>query len=231
MADDKKTDDEPSIEEILSSIRDIISEDDDDGVNQEVLTAEPEPTPKVVEAPKVEVEEADDDIVELTDVVEDETSATDSDNDDDPLAGIDLGHPDDDDLEIEELDDNGLDDILGVEDAELSSDDEEDIFDSIDIDNEPEDVMASVPESENMPDTNDEALVDKIAESATIGAMAKLAENIAISKTKEGVTLEDIVAQQLRPLLKDWLDENLPSLIDRIVSKELERLANKAAGK
>jgi cell pole-organizing protein PopZ len=32
-------------------------------------------------------------------------------------------------------------------------------------------------------------------------------------------------------MLKDWLDENLPTLIERLVSQELERLANKAAGK
>jgi cell pole-organizing protein PopZ len=234
MADDKG-DEEPSIEEILSSIRDIISDDDEEGA-KEAKPAEksanaeepaPEAVPKTLEkeAPAPEPaavdEDDDDDVLELTDVadedepaagpveenVTEETPITEDDND--PLAGINLDHPDDDDLEVED----GVDDILGASAAEPDVSDIEDI---------PE------PDNDFPADT---ALVDRVAETATVGAMVKLAENIAIAKTAQGVTLEDIVRDALRPMLKDWLDENLPTLIERLVSQELERLANKAAGK
>jgi cell pole-organizing protein PopZ len=38
-------------------------------------------------------------------------------------------------------------------------------------------------------------------------------------------TLEDLVTEMLRPLLKAWLDDNLPPLVERLVRKEIERVA------
>jgi hypothetical protein len=38
-------------------------------------------------------------------------------------------------------------------------------------------------------------------------------------------TLEDLVTEMLRPLLKVWLDDNLPSLVERLVRMEIERVA------
>jgi len=38
-------------------------------------------------------------------------------------------------------------------------------------------------------------------------------------------TLEDLVKEMLRPLLKSWLDDNLPSLVERIVRAEIERVS------
>lgn len=38
-------------------------------------------------------------------------------------------------------------------------------------------------------------------------------------------TLEDLVKEMLRPLLKSWLDDNLPSLVERIVKAEIERVS------
>jgi len=38
-------------------------------------------------------------------------------------------------------------------------------------------------------------------------------------------TLEDLVKEMLRPLLKSWLDDNLPSVVDRIVRAEIERVS------
>jgi cell pole-organizing protein PopZ len=38
-------------------------------------------------------------------------------------------------------------------------------------------------------------------------------------------TLEDLVTEMLRPLLKAWLDDNLPSLVERLVRIEIERVA------
>jgi uncharacterized protein len=43
--------------------------------------------------------------------------------------------------------------------------------------------------------------------------------------TENARTLEDIVKEMMRPMLKDWLDENLPGLVERIVRAEIERVA------
>jgi uncharacterized protein len=38
-------------------------------------------------------------------------------------------------------------------------------------------------------------------------------------------TLEDLVKEMLRPLLKAWLDDNLPNLVEKIVRAEIERVS------
>ena len=38
-------------------------------------------------------------------------------------------------------------------------------------------------------------------------------------------TLEDLVKEMLRPMLKSWLDDNLPGVVDRIVRAEIERVS------
>ena len=37
-------------------------------------------------------------------------------------------------------------------------------------------------------------------------------------------TLEDLVQDMLRPMLKSWLDENLPGMVERLVRAEIERV-------
>jgi cell pole-organizing protein PopZ len=44
-----------------------------------------------------------------------------------------------------------------------------------------------------------------------------------------GPTIEDIVREEIRPLLKAWLDANLPTLTERLVREEIQRLADRAA--
>jgi hypothetical protein len=38
-------------------------------------------------------------------------------------------------------------------------------------------------------------------------------------------TLEDLVKEMLRPMLKSWLDDNLPNMVERIVKAEIERVS------
>jgi uncharacterized protein len=38
-------------------------------------------------------------------------------------------------------------------------------------------------------------------------------------------TLEDLVKEMLRPMLKSWLDDNLPGMVERIVRAEIERVS------
>jgi cell pole-organizing protein PopZ len=37
-------------------------------------------------------------------------------------------------------------------------------------------------------------------------------------------SLEEAVSEMLRPMLKSWLDDNLPTLVERLVKAEIERL-------
>jgi cell pole-organizing protein PopZ len=41
---------------------------------------------------------------------------------------------------------------------------------------------------------------------------------------KHEPTLEDVVRETLRPMLKSWLDENLPRVVERMVQAEVERI-------
>ena len=43
-----------------------------------------------------------------------------------------------------------------------------------------------------------------------------------------GPTIEDIVREELRPMLKAWLDSNLPPLVERLVRAEIERVVGRA---
>lgn len=41
---------------------------------------------------------------------------------------------------------------------------------------------------------------------------------------RHGVTVEDLVVEALKPLLKEWLDGNLPQLVERIVAREVQKI-------
>jgi cell pole-organizing protein PopZ len=43
--------------------------------------------------------------------------------------------------------------------------------------------------------------------------------------TQNARTLDDLVKDMLRPMLKAWLDDNLPSLVERLVRAEIERVS------
>ncbi len=44
-----------------------------------------------------------------------------------------------------------------------------------------------------------------------------------------GPTIADLVREEMRPMLKDWLDSNLPPLVERLVRAEIERVISRAA--
>lgn len=80
------------------------------------------------------------------------------------------------------------------------------------------------------PDMSADIMSDRTRSSA-VAAMARLAGNMPINRPKPGmaaVTLEDIVREMLHPMLRDWMDGNLSPMVERLVQKELEKLARKA---
>lgn len=42
-----------------------------------------------------------------------------------------------------------------------------------------------------------------------------------------GRTMEEVVLEALRPMLKDWLDTNLPGMVEAMVAKEISRITGK----
>jgi uncharacterized protein len=61
--------------------------------------------------------------------------------------------------------------------------------------------------------------------SAVESAFNSLANTVLSNNAR---TLEDLVKEMLRPMLKSWLDDNLPGLVERIVKAEIERVSRGA---
>ncbi|WP_323762867.1 DUF2497 domain-containing protein [Maricaulis sp.] len=190
---------EPSMEEILSSIRRIINEDDEDAPAEAEAEAEAAPAD---EEPKSQddvdalfdepaADDGGDDVLELTDLVDASDEGT------DPMA---------------------VDDDLMIVDREEQEPEPE-----------PEPVMAE-PEPEidfdALADETADGIMSEPAAAAAMGSFHTLAENIRISE-EEGRTLEGVVRALLRPMLKEWLDSNLPSIVDEKVQAEIDRVARR----
>src|SRR5262249_19959062 len=62
----------------------------------------------------------------------------------------------------------------------------------------------------------------RAAVSAVESAFNTLAHTVLSNNAR---TLEDLVKEMLRPMLKSWLDDNLPGLVERIVKAEIERVS------
>jgi len=161
------------MEEILASIRRIISEDDAPAEPEPEVHAEPEPEPEpepVAFAPEPEpipVLAEEDDVLELTDPVR--------------------------------------------EPAETHGD--------IDVFAPPEPRPAPVWRAP----VEEEPLIAESAADSAASAFGHLAR--AVSMPADGKSLEDVVRELLRPLLKAWLDEHLPEIVQARVDAEVARIA------
>ncbi|MBY0568918.1 MAG: DUF2497 domain-containing protein [Hyphomonadaceae bacterium] len=62
---------------------------------------------------------------------------------------------------------------------------------------------------------------------ASAAALARLAGTLKISE-QPGQTVEGVVRELLKPMLKEWLDRNLPAIVEARVEAELERIARLA---
>ena len=184
------SEEEPSIEEILASIRQIISDDDEE-----------------------ESQEADDTAAE--DVVED------------PIR-----HETNDVLELTE------DDLVDAPEEEEESNIEIDMIDSseeeevMEENDEPDadDILEEIRQSSSAPAPVPSEILSSGTQAAALGSLGKLTKRMPInsSRSYDGVTLEDIVRELLHPMLREWMDDNLPPMVERIVQKELEKLARRA---
>ena len=72
------------------------------------------------------------------------------------------------------------------------------------------------------PETPPERLLSPATDQAVASAFSGLTHLIL---QRDARTLEDLVKEMLRPLLKSWLDDNLPQLVERLVREEIERVS------
>jgi len=75
-------------------------------------------------------------------------------------------------------------------------------------------------------------LVAPEAAAAAASSVGDLMRSLHASRATQvyagGPTLEDMVRAELRPMLKEWLDANLPPVVERLVRAEIERVVGRA---
>lgn len=83
--------------------------------------------------------------------------------------------------------------------------------------------------SKNSPADSSDALISSEAQEKAEIEFRKYAESISGTELKEDPvgSLDDRVDQIMRPLIKDWLDNNLPRIVEKVVSKEIKRIVPK----
>jgi cell pole-organizing protein PopZ len=185
------TSQEPTMEEILASIRRIISEDE---VPAEEGAEEVEPQPEAESEPDYEPME------EAFDEPEPE--------------------PEPEPAPAPVLDDE--DDILDLTEPYKAP---APVFQSDDLEAyAPPPPPTAAPAPAPMM-VIEEAIVSHVAEVAAASAFGHLAQTIAMPG--HGRTLEDVVRELLRPMLKTWLDENLPTIVQATVDEEVSRISRR----
>ena len=203
---------EPTMEEILASIRRIISEDDAPAETAPAAAAStdaapapetaPEPEPVVSsalmdETPSMEEPHAsEEDVLELTDAYE--APAAES---------------------IGDLDISTAEPFPSAPEAE-----------SVFVD---EPVEAYAPEPSSAPAPAYDSLVGDSAAASAASAFAGFASTVRKPEPMEassgsGPTVDELARSLLRPMLREWLDANLPAIVEAQVRKEVERIARTA---
>lgn len=199
---------EPTMEEILASIRRIISEDDapaetaaaaapedGDGADEPEVEGEPVVSSALMdETPSTQMPAAsEDDVLELTEAYE-------------APAAESIG-----DL-----------DVSPAEPEPVSAPVSESVF-------APEPVAASAPEPASSYDTlvGDSAAASAASAFAGLASSLRKPEPMDIS-TGSGPTVDELARSLLRPMLKEWLDANLQTIVEAQVRKEVERIARNA---
>ena len=63
----------------------------------------------------------------------------------------------------------------------------------------------------------------------TIGTLVhSISTERAVAVSRGGITIEDLVREEIKPVLKAWLDTQLPSLVERVVRAEIKRVIDRA---
>ncbi|MCY4320187.1 MAG: DUF2497 domain-containing protein [Alphaproteobacteria bacterium] len=102
---------------------------------------------------------------------------------------------------------------------------------------EPDDILELVdeepPENEEQAGAGKDGLVSAVAAAASAQAFAGLTQAVeqdeadarSLPLRPGGETIEDMVRAMLKPILQEWLDTNLPNIVERLVEEEVRRLS------
>ena len=204
---------EPSMEEILASIRRIIADDDTKpAARPEAKAPEPKapppPPPKPAPAPPPAAAMKQDDIDAM-------------------LAGLDEPaapepSPPEPEPEVQELTEAMQ---APASPAFRKIDAEQDVVFEEAPEPEPPRPPPRAPEPQPrmaQPAMPEPAIMSSSTAAAVDSAFNALAHTVLVQNAK---TLEDLVKEMLRPMLQHWLDNNLPTLVERLVRAEIERVA------
>ncbi len=206
---------EPSMEEILASIRRIIA--DDDGAKKPeaqpeakaespAARAAPPPPPKPAPAPPPPAAMKQDDIDAMLAGLGDPEPA--------PPKPVREPEPEPDVLELTESMQAPAVPAFRTIDAQQDV-----IFDET-AGSEPPPPRAAPPPRPPM--TAEPDIMSSATAAAVDSAFNALAHTVLVQNAK---TLEDLVKEMLRPMLQHWLDNNLPTMVERLVRQEIERVA------
>jgi cell pole-organizing protein PopZ len=235
---DARSPQEPTMEEILSSIRRIISEDGD---TEAAPPEEDGPKAGASEAAAVEPPPAgigaDDDIFDLADMGDVPPSEP------PPPAPTSPSAEDDGDvLELTDIIEDDDDTVVQLRDEAPALEAEPTPTPVIEpepeafepepeaIEVEPE--LPPFPIGDAAPTMAEfEGLVSAEAAAEASVSLTGLHHTVAATRgvpiAHPGRTLEDIVKELLRPMLKQWLDRNLSVIVERIVSREISKLVGR----
>ncbi|PAX09115.1 hypothetical protein CKY28_03715 [Sphingomonas lenta] len=87
-----------------------------------------------------------------------------------------------------------------------------------------EEAVAPVQQSASSAQT----LLSPAAADATRGALESLSRLMIKPEPQGDGTLEGLVRDMLRPMLREWMDAHLPDMVERMVSREIARIAGQA---
>jgi len=87
--------------------------------------------------------------------------------------------------------------------------------------------VVSVSQSSGARDDTRGGLMSSTTSAAVDSAFNALAQTVLVQNAR---TLEDLVREMLRPMLKVWLDDNLPGMVERLVRAEIERVSRGGGG-
>ena len=90
---------------------------------------------------------------------------------------------------------------------------------------------APAPSPADAPEPPASPLVAPAAASAAASSVGSLVRTLSSRSPQVyggGPTLEDMVRDELRSLIKEWLDTNLPAMVERLVRSEIERVVGRA---
>ena len=213
---------EPSMEEILASIRRIIADDETKARVPEPpkpapVAAQPRPVappPKPPEPAPVRAEAPP-----QRPVSQDEIDAM--------LSGIDTAGA----VPDSSAPDDGVADVLDLTESMAAPAVQPPVFRTIEGQSDvffSEEAEPAPPPPPRMEQPRHAApmepspLMSSSTSAAVDAAFNTLAHTVL---TQNARTLEDLVKDMMRPMLKSWLDDNLPGLVERVVRAEIERVS------